>query len=656
MRLSNMRMRTKLTLFFILITAVPLLATTLITSWFSHSSLRDETFEANHRTAIALAGEVDQMLDAKIKLLLIMSQNPAIQSMDPAQQLPVLRNVANQYADMTSLIVADSRGVQTVRTVGQLAKIDDRDYFREIVSGANFVISDVVKAKGTGLMSIILAVPLRDSSNSLKGVLLGVVDLNYLSNRIGQTKIGETGYAFLVDRQGKALAHPDAALVEKQEDLTALEAVSRAIKGQIGVVSYQWQGEEKLAGYSFVPMSRWGLVVQQSMKEAMAGANWIMWTGIAISVAAILVAAVMGVLAAGFFTKPVTKLVDAIGRISRGDLSVVVDVQSGDEIGQLAASFNQMAHNLRDLIRQIAGTAERVAASAQELSATSAQAEKAIVQITGTITDFVEDSHKQTQEVVTTVGIVTDLNHTAQLVAEKARFASGISQEMAKAAQSGEAATGSAVSNINEIKEVTLNTSRAVSSLGEKSTQIGQIVDVITGIAGQTNLLALNAAIEAARAGDQGRGFAVVADEVRKLAEQSEQAARRISQIIYEIREQTGQTIDAMETGSLKVSQGVEVIQLAGDTLTGILAQVNSSVQAIKEIDLAVIKQVGDTKQVLTSTESIAEIAKQSSSNAEGTAAAAEEITASMEEIARAAKELADSATHLEDAIEKFRL
>jgi methyl-accepting chemotaxis protein len=184
-----------------------------------------------------------------------------------------------------------------------------------------------------------------------------------------------------------------------------------------------------------------------------------------------------------------------------------------------------MVDNLQNLIRGVMTTADSSAASAQELSATSVEAERAINQIAATITDFAQGAHSQTEEIEKTLQTVDNLTDASQAVAEKARVAFDLSGEMADAAKSGGGAAQSAVDKINEIKEVTTATGKVVTGLGEKSQQIGQILDVISEIAGQTNLLALNAAIEAARAGEQGRGFAVVAEEVRKLAEQSQEAA-----------------------------------------------------------------------------------------------------------------------------------
>jgi methyl-accepting chemotaxis protein len=649
-------LRKKLIAVFVLITTIPLLVTTIITSYVSHQALTEDVYENNRMVATALAREIDQMLDAKIKLLTILSRDPAILSMNTANQLPILRNVANQYSDMTSIIIADSKGVQTVRTEGVLAKINDRAYFKELVDGASFVISDLIVAKGTGKLSIIIGIPLRDYQNTFKGVILGVVDVHYLGNYISQTKVGKTGYAFLVDRNGKIIAHPDTQLVQNMVDVSSIPAVKAAISGQIGYQEYDWEGVKKLAGYSFVPMARWGLIVQQNMDEAMASSNKVKNIGIAVTFLTIIVAGFVGFLAAGRISKPLQDLVVITTQISEGDLTAQATVTTNDEIGQLANSFNTMILNLKNLIRQVMNTAEQVAASAEELSATSNEAERAINQISTTTTGLAQGAQRQTSEVNKAADIIQHLSETSQSVSEKALTAANLSTEMANAAQTGNVAAKNAIDKINEIKRVTAETSNAVISLGEKSGQIGQIVDVITDIAGQTNLLALNAAIEAARAGEAGRGFAVVADEVRKLAEQSQEAAKQIIAIIAEIQTQTAQAIDAMQVGSNRVSEGVEVVETAGMVLNNILAKVQNSVSMIEEIANAASQQVKATHDAVDSMEEIAVIANQSNANAQHTAAATEETTASMEEIAGAAQALAETAGELQLTISRFRV
>jgi methyl-accepting chemotaxis protein len=157
-------------------------------------------------------------------------------------------------------------------------------------------------------------------------------------------------------------------------------------------------------------------------------------------------------------------------------------------------------------------------------------------------------------------------------------------KEAAESAKAGNQSAGQAVDQMQVINSSVKHSTEVVQRLGSSSKQIGEIVDVITGISSQTNLLALNAAIEAARAGEQGRGFAVVADEVRKLAEQSQAAAKKIAVIVKEIQTETDNTVRYMQQGNLEVEQGTQVISAAGERFSQIDVLVDSLYGQIENI------------------------------------------------------------------------
>ena len=173
-------------------------------------------------------------------------------------------------------------------------------------------------------------------------------------------------------------------------------------------------------------------------------------------------------------------------------------------------------------------------------------------------------------------------------------------------------------------------------SLGQRSDQIGQIINVIKDIAEQTNLLALNAAIEAARAGEQGRGFAVVADEVRKLAERTALATSEISKMISAIQSETGNAVATMEKGSSEVSDGVALANQAGKSLQNINNSVKRVVDMIEQISESTRSQSETTNEITQRVEHIAEMAQ--------------ENTVSVNETTHASHDLQKLSGHLQQA------
>lgn len=192
--------------------------------------------------------------------------------------------------------------------------------------------------------------------------------------------------------------------------------------------------------------------------------------------------------------------------------------------------------------------------------------------------------------------------------------------------------------------------------LGEKSRQIGQIVESITGIAGQTNLLALNAAIEAARAGESGKGFAVVAEEVRKLAEQSETAANEISNIITVIQQDTDKAISMMSESTQKVTEGAHVVIKAGDAFEDILSSVNEIGAEVSKISDSMETLSKSGKEVDNAMEDILKAANDGAYSTDAVAGASQQQLAAMQEIAASANSLADVSQELKESVNKFML
>jgi methyl-accepting chemotaxis protein len=218
------------------------------------------------------------------------------------------------------------------------------------------------------------------------------------------------------------------------------------------------------------------------------------------------------------------------------------------------------------------------------------------------------------------------------------------------------AAAEQASTAMRGVHDSSVETTSAIRSLGEKSDQIGGIVATITGIAAQTNLLALNAAIEAARAGEQGRGFAVVAEEVRHLAEESQQAAASISELIGEIQKETQRTVQIVEAGAAQTAGGVETVEQTrdafvkiGESVEDVSARVEQIASAIRQID-ASADQMRETLLV------VAEVAESSSASTEQVSASTQETSASTQEIAASAQQLAHTADGLEKLVSQFAL
>lgn len=378
----------------------------------------------------------------------------------------------------------------------------------------------------------------------------------------------------------------------------------------------------------------------------------------------VIVTLAIGVLLGGvialFITRPVVAALKQgmafADTLAQGDFSQQVSAKSRDEIGLLLTSLNTASKSLSGLIKQVVSSAEQVAASSEELTASSEQSAQAANLIATSITDVASGANDQLAAADETSAVIEQMSAGIQQVAANTNQVAEQSAQAADKAKEGDKAVDKAVAQMRTIEETSQAVAETIAKLNEKSKDIGQIVDAISGIAGQTNLLALNAAIEAARAGEQGRGFAVVAEEVRKLAEESQGAAKKIAEMIGEIQGDTVQAVAAMNNGASEVKTGTEVVTAAGVTFQEIVELVSLVSSQVREISAAIQQMASGSQQIVGSVKKIDVLSKKSAGEAQTVSAATEEQLASMEEIATSSQALAKMAENLQSVVRKFRV
>lgn len=355
-------------------------------------------------------------------------------------------------------------------------------------------------------------------------------------------------------------------------------------------------------------------------------------------------------------TKTVRKLALLAEHLAEGNLTKTSGVHRSDELGLLAASTDHMIGNVQTMLRQIQHESSQVSDSSEELTASADQSAQAIAQVAGSITTVAQLSQQQSAALGNTMQSIAQIsNHIAQ-AATRADISSKHAETTASTAKNGTQKIQSAVSQMRMIESAVNDSAAVVGRLGERSNEIGAIVDTISGIAGQTNLLALNAAIEAARAGEQGKGFAVVAEEVRKLAEQSQQAAGQIASLIAQVRQETQQAVDTMRKGTDEVKSGATAVEEAGNAFTQIATVSDNAAQSIGEV-VSAMQTVAETIKDITEAVRKVEIMGDSvTEETQSVSAATEQQSATMDEIAMASRNLSSMAQRLQNQADQFKL
>lgn len=376
-----------------------------------------------------------------------------------------------------------------------------------------------------------------------------------------------------------------------------------------------------------------------------------------ISIVAFVSAIVIAVSISRLISKPIVLVANSAKRIASGDLTLdKLTVKNRDEVGELAASFNQMVTNLRSLILQVTTSTDQVTASSEEMTASAQLTNLAAEQIASSIQQVVTGTDKQVQRVTETVQAVHDMSASAQQIASLAQSVSFSATEAADKSQEGNQAIQQVVTQMTFIQKTIEDLSGIITGLSQRSQDIEEIVGMIASIASQTNLLALNASIEAARAGEQGKGFAVVASEIRKLAEQSSQSSHQIASLISTIQHETHDAAQSMEDGIKEVNEGILVVNIAGTSFEHIELSVLRVATQIQEVAAAAEQMSANTEQVGYAMDDISKIVEESSSGIQHVSASTEEQLASMEEVLSSSSSLSKMSEELQNQLLRFKI
>ncbi|MFW5749918.1 MAG: methyl-accepting chemotaxis protein, partial [Halanaerobium sp.] len=467
-------------------------------------------------------------------------------------------------------------------------------------------------------------------------------------------------------QNGNILAHPNDDYLGNQDILEdngdGFEtAYNQILNDDTGYNTYQLEGENWQTAYATVEGVNWKVALTAREADMFSPLDILRSSSLMAAVAAILLGIIVSYLIARSIVNPISSVAGVADKVAAGDLTQRLElenfnVNSEDELGQLLKSINSMVAGLQQIINKVKTTAEELAASSEELSASGSQVEKNAEEVGRSIENVASGAEEQSAQIEEISSSISNLN---QVIADNAQKSEKMIEEAETVKEDIDQGNGyikASIEQSNQVQDSNKLVASNVEELGEKSREIGEIVDLINQIADQTNLLALNAAIEAARAGEAGRGFSVVADEIRELAEESAGATEKINKLIQAIQNSVDEVIVNNERGQENIAENVKMVEESGAVFKKIENSAEDLLTLINQVAEDSNQMKENSDYVESGINDIAAVSETSASNSEEVAAASEEQIAATEEIVSSAEKLSDYAEELKTAVNEFKL
>ncbi len=663
---KSLQLRTKM----LLVLIIPMLLILGIMSFYSFYEARrildGQIVETATYLVESSSNDIYSSLKEKEVLVSVIAQVLGEKSVAQPEEIAFLKQIKasgtgvhSAYTGYEDMTCADSQGV-TEKKKPQGYDPRTREWYKVALKangrlGYTEVYESTSKELSVGVVKSIVR----------NGKVIGVtgigMDIEPIHKLAKDFKIGKTGYAVILDARGNFIYHPTFGLKENiltSENGMLAEYGKTLMNGTDNVQTGVIGGVDTLMAASPIGDTGWTFVVFVPKAELLDQVNILGKNSFISSIIGLLLLAIIIIAITLQIVRRIEVLKEMVENVADGNLTITSDrnIGNGDEIDKLMSSFSQMTVNLRQLISHVYSSAGQVANSAQQFSESSQQSAEASCTVASAITNVTQGSEDQVNALNEVSSVVAEMSTSIEEVATTANGMAKVAEKATVATGAGQYAIDKAVNQMDSMVKAARKAKETSGELEMGSKQIGEIVELISSIAGQTNLLALNAAIEAARAGEQGRGFAVVAEEVRKLAEQSERAAQQINELIQKNHQNISNVVESIDTAISNVDQGVTVVSSAGAEFKQISHFVNDMVSQVGIISMSLEQLSSGSQRIVMSVKEAGKTCKDTTDELQNVSAAVEEQTAAMEEIASTCGALSQLSERLMEQVHKFKI
>ncbi len=489
---------------------------------------------------------------------------------------------------------------------------------------------------------------------------------NNLVDSLGEVGLKgvESSYAYLVSSDGTMLYHPTKDKVGQPVENEVVNAVAAEIATGVvpepNVVEYTFNGSAKYAAYYVTERGHCILVIAVDQDELMSTVHRVTITGTCCTVVMVILASIIGFFFVSRIIKPIITVTGVVGKLAHMDFSEIEGQEKltarSDETGQMSRAVAELRRQLVDVVTNLRGQSEMLFeasdvlnSNASETAITVEQVEKAVSEISDGASSQADETQKATENVILMGSMVEETTRQVVELTDNANDMRKSSDEAYETLQNLEKINGQAREAIDVIYEQTNNTN-------ESAMKIREATSLITSIAEETNLLSLNASIEAARAGEQGRGFAVVASQIQKLAEQSNESARQIENIIDSLIEDSQKSVATMEGVKKIMESQSESVDRTNERFLQVRQGITQSLEGVNRIADKTRRMDSARVNVVDVVQNLTAIAEENAASTEETSASVTEVSTIVYSISENATKLKEVAEHLEQSMSIFKI
>jgi methyl-accepting chemotaxis protein len=586
---------------------------------------------------------------------------------------PYINDIMLEQGVYNGIVLISRRGAVCYATNPRWAAITIKELYKEIKNIDDVYIGNAIiqnSDKKTQTVSQPVCYPvyaLPGERGGITGFVITFIDMTILADSISMINLGEGGHAFLTDKQGRIVSSSGefeykngskGVLLTDPSTGKPVEGVTECVKdGTAGSGQYTGHlGKTVIGIWKWYGYFEWVFLIEVDRWAALSSLRTMMIVYLLSALILIGIIALVIYYAFDRTMKPIRKIIDAIKTMSTGNLTVRTGIDKMSEVGTIGVNLDQFLDAITEIVKSMKEISVHLAASSNEMSSSSdfftenvqkqaASAEEimsTVEELSSGLENVSDGANNQFTSLTSLVDRMSELSDTINNMSTSVKEGLNLTGQISAKAQSGSASLAAM--------------NKSMSTLGSRSREMTNIIEIINGISEQVNLLALNAAIEAARAGDAGRGFAVVADEIGKLADQTASSLKEIDSLV--------------RVNNDEIGNGVSSVSAAVKVISDIIEGVETIIRMMNLIDRNMEKQLSSNQIVNDEAGKVQNMANEIRSATEEQKIAAEEIVkavsyinelsqknaASSEEMAASANELSGIAENLSKRVEFFKV